>query len=97
MYTKQNYSVRDMLYWTRHELVAFVLIALIPVILYESLDQRWLHLPWLPIALVGTAVAFIISFQNNATYGRAVGGAQDLGVASRTCRGRGASMVNGTS
>ena len=71
MYTKKNYSVRDMLYWTRHDILVFVLVATVPVVLYEVLEQRWLHLPWLPIALVGTAVAFIISFQNNASYGRA--------------------------
>lgn len=27
-------------------------------------------LPWLPIALVGTAVAFLVGFKNNATYDR---------------------------
>ncbi|MBK8583498.1 MAG: hypothetical protein IPL86_17320 [Flavobacteriales bacterium] len=26
--------------------------------------------PWLPIALVGTAVAFLVGFKNNASYGR---------------------------
>ena len=70
VYTRLNYSIRDLLYWTRHETVVFVVLALVPVVLYEVLDQRWLRLPWLPIALVGTAVAFIISFQNNASYGR---------------------------
>jgi putative membrane protein len=29
-----------------------------------------ISLPWLPIALVGTAVAFVVGFKNNATYGR---------------------------
>lgn len=70
MYTKKNYSLKDMAWWTRHETVLLIVIALIPVILYQVFDQRWLHLPWLPIAVVGTAVAFIISFQNNASYDR---------------------------
>lgn len=70
MYTKRNYSLKDMVSWTRRETFLFALIALIPVIVYEVFDQKWLHLPWLPIAVVGTAVAFIISFQNNATYDR---------------------------
>jgi putative membrane protein len=34
------------------------------------LEFKWLHLPWLPIALIGTAVAFIVGFKNNASYGR---------------------------
>ena len=33
-------------------------------------DQHWLVLPWQPVALVGTAVAFVAGFQNNAAYGR---------------------------
>jgi len=71
MYVKQYYSLKSLISWTRLETAWFVLIALVPVLLYEVLDQKWLHLPWLPIAVVGTAVAFIISFQNNATYDRA--------------------------
>lgn len=70
MYTRRSFSLKDMLSWTRQEIVVFLVIALIPVLIYDVLDQKWLHLPWLPVALIGTAVAFIISFQNNATYGR---------------------------
>ena len=45
-----------MLLWTRRETVLLAFIALIPVVVYELFDQKWLHLPWLPIAVVGTAV-----------------------------------------
>lgn len=34
------------------------------------MDWKFIHLPWLPIALVGSALAFIIGFKNNASYGR---------------------------
>ncbi|MEM7136960.1 MAG: bestrophin family ion channel [Myxococcota bacterium] len=70
MYTKQYYSVGAMMAWTRQETAIFIGIALVPCVLYDTFDQRWLHLPWLPIAVVGTAVAFIVGFQNNATYDR---------------------------
>lgn len=70
MYTKRIFSPVAVLSWTRREIVLLSLIAAIPVTIYDVLGQRWLHLPWLPIAMVGTAVAFIISFQNNAAYGR---------------------------
>ncbi len=36
----------------------------------KGLGLYWLHLPWLPIGVVGTAVAFIVSFKNNASYDR---------------------------
>ncbi len=59
-----------MLSWTRRYILIFIILSLIPVILYTGLRWYWLHLPWLPIGLVGTALAFIISFKNNASYGR---------------------------
>ena len=70
MYTKKNYTIRRMLSWTRRDIYLFFLLSIIPVILYEILDWKWLHLPWLPIGLIGTALAFIIGFKNNASYGR---------------------------
>ena len=71
MYTKKKYSIRDMILWTRWELVSFTLVALTITALYEVGGLTWLRVPWTPIALIGTAVAFLIGFQNNAAYGRA--------------------------
>lgn len=70
MYAKRNYSIKIMLLWTRRNIYKFMIIATIPTILYAVLDWKFLHLPWLPIALVGSALAFIVSFKNNASYGR---------------------------
>ncbi len=70
MYTKVKYSNITMVKWTSIESFQFLLLALFPVILYEVFELKWLHLPWVPIALIGTAVAFVIGFQNNASYDR---------------------------
>ena len=59
-----------MLLWTRWELLVFLILAIIPTYLYTIAGVKWLHLPWLPIALIGTAVAFIIGFQNIVAYDR---------------------------
>ncbi len=40
------------------------------VALNYFLDLGWLKIPWTPLALIGTAVAFVIGFQNNSAYGR---------------------------
>jgi len=37
---------------------------------YYFLELSWLKIPWTPLALIGTAVAFVIGFQNNSAYGR---------------------------
>ena len=70
MYIKKKYNFKDMILWTRWELYVFFMIALLVVVLYEYAGWTWLRLPWTPIALIGTAVAFLIGFQNNAAYGR---------------------------
>ncbi len=70
MYTRKKYSFKDVILWTRWEIIAFTLVAIFVTGLYEIAGLRWLQLPWTPIALIGTAVAFLIGFQNNAAYGR---------------------------
>lgn len=70
MYTKKKYSGRTMLRWTRRELRFFVITAIVVTVLYEVLGLQWLQVPWTALALIGTAVAFLIGFQSNAVYGR---------------------------
>jgi len=70
MYINKKYSFRDMILWTRLEILSFLVLAGSVAALYEFADLRWLQLPWTPLALIGTAVAFLIGFQNNAAYGR---------------------------
>lgn len=60
-----------MLLWTRLEILYFLMVAMVVAVFYEVVGLKWLQLPWTPIALIGTAVAFLIGFQNNAAYGRA--------------------------
>ena len=38
--------------------------------LYDVVGWKWLYLPWLPIGLIGTSLAFITGFKNNASYER---------------------------
>ena len=70
MLTKTRYSPKEMIYWTRWETLWFFLIAAAVTVLYDVVGLTFLRLPWTPIAVIGTAVAFIIGFQNNAAYGR---------------------------
>ena len=70
MFTKKKYSARQMLIWTRRELRFFFVWALIVTILFEIFNLKFLQVPWTALALIGTAVAFLIGFQSNAVYGR---------------------------
>ena len=70
MYTKKVFPLFAMLLWTSKYIIIFLFISFVPVFLFDILDWKWLHLPWLPIGLLGTAVAFIQGFKNNASYDR---------------------------
>ncbi|MEO1514045.1 MAG: bestrophin family ion channel [Bacteroidota bacterium] len=70
MYTKKVYKAIDMAKWTRYETLFFFLLVLVVAGLYYFLELQWIKLPWTPLALIGTAVAFVIGFQNNSAYGR---------------------------
>jgi len=59
-----------MAWWTRYETFLFLGIIVAWVGLSYFLDLTWFKVPWTPLALIGTAVAFVIGFQNNAAYGR---------------------------
>ncbi len=60
----------EMVLWTRWEIFAFLTFSIAVTILYHHVGYSFLKVPWTPVAVVGTAVAFIIGFQNNSAYGR---------------------------
>lgn len=70
MLTKKRYSVKDMALWTRGETLIYLLYAGIITVLYQVFGFTFLNVPWTPVALIGTAVAFLVGFQNNSAYGR---------------------------
>lgn len=70
MLTKTRYSGLDFMYWSRNETYLLILYNILAVVLYHVFNYKFLQVPWTPIALLGTAVAFLIGFQSNAAYGR---------------------------
>ena len=70
MHVGRHYSLLEVLLWTRRETAIFVVIATVPTLLFVLAGWTFLGVPWLPIAMVGTAVAFITGFKNNASYAR---------------------------
>ncbi len=70
MYIKKTYTALELAIWTRFETFSFLLIITAYVSLYYFFDLGWFRIPWTPLALIGTAVAFVIGFQNNSAYGR---------------------------
>lgn len=70
MFVKKNFSLRQILQFSGHHLVWLIPWMTLVTIAYELLNLSWLRIPWLPLAVIGTAVAFYVGFKNNSAYGR---------------------------
>ncbi|TRW27565.1 multidrug transporter [Flavobacterium zepuense] len=70
MHAGRRYSLPEFLVWSRRSIYYVFIVAAVPVLLYKWCGMSWLHIPWAPVTLIGTAAVFITGFRNNATYAR---------------------------
>ncbi len=70
MHAGNNFTLKEAIVWTRKDILLYILLSAVVTSAYEFFALKWLTIPWLPMALIGTAVAFLIGFKNNATYDR---------------------------
>jgi putative membrane protein len=70
MHAGKNYTLKEFLLWTRKSIYWMLALAAIPTMLYQWGNCHWLTIPWVPIAMIGTAAAFIVGFKNTQTYNR---------------------------
>lgn len=70
MNISSHYKLLHFIPWTRTKIYRMFLLSIIPTALFYFLDIKWLAIPWVPIALLGTAAAFISGFRNTQTYNR---------------------------
>lgn len=82
------------LYWTRRDLAILTVLAGIPTLAHQLFGWKWLALPWLPIAVVGTAVSFMVGFKNNASYDRAWEARQIWGGIVNVSRSFATTLIN---
>ncbi len=69
MHTGRRYTPFEFFKWTEIDTLWLLLLASVPTILYAE-GWTFLALPWQPLAILGTAVAFVVGFKNNASYNR---------------------------
>ncbi|UUV20490.1 bestrophin family protein [Paenimyroides aestuarii] len=65
----RRFSPTEFIMWTRRTIYKVFILSLIPTLCY-FLGAHFILLPWQPITILGTAVAFIVGFKNNASYAR---------------------------
>lgn len=70
MITRRQFSLKGIIQFSGGHLIWLTTFGTISVILYETLGFHFLSIPWLPISLIGTAVAFYVGFKNNSAFDR---------------------------
>jgi putative membrane protein len=70
MHTGKSYKISEFIAWTKRDIYLLVVMGVVPVVLYQVANLKWLGIPWTVAALLGTATAFIVGFKNSQTYSR---------------------------
>ncbi len=71
MYVKKNFGLKSIISFSGGHFVWITLWALLVALIYKFTPLReWLVIPWLPLSVIGTAVAFYVGFKNNSAYDR---------------------------
>ncbi|ODS73986.1 MAG: multidrug transporter [Cytophagaceae bacterium SCN 52-12] len=93
MNVSTHYKLLHFIPWTRGKIYKMLLFSVIPAALYYFAGWTWLFIPWVPVALIGTATAFISGFKNTQTYNRTwearqiygaiINGSRSLGIMVR--------------
>lgn len=69
MFITRTFSLLKIWRFSGHHIIWLTAWMSIVVGVYQFFDFSW-SIPWLPISLIGTAVAFYVGFKNNSAYGR---------------------------
>ncbi|MGY3089188.1 putative membrane protein [Hymenobacter sp. UYAg731] len=86
MYVRKNLRIGVVWQLTRRSLLIFLVYNTLICLLYGPLNVHVLDIPWQPVALLGTAVAFYIGFKSNGSYDRFWEGRQLWGSIVNTSR-----------
>lgn len=70
MLVRKSITFRGVMEFAGHHLWWLTAWMFINVCLYHYADWNWMTIPWLPVSVVGTAVAFYVGFKNSQSYDR---------------------------
>lgn len=70
MYTERRYGYWTTINWSRKGFFFGLFTGAMALICYFVVGAKCFFVPWQPVLLVGTALAFYLGFKNNASYDR---------------------------
>lgn len=94
MFVKKNFSVKDVLQFSGGHFIWLILWSAFVAFLYFKTGSIWFTIPWLPLSLIGTAVAFYVGFKNNQSYDRMWEARKIWGAIVNDSRSWSANVVN---
>ena len=82
MIVQRGIKLKNLIGWSGHHMIWLVGWAAAVAGLYD-LEIIDVELPWLPVSIIGTAVAFYVGFKNNSAYDRMWEAPKNLGWNSK--------------
>lgn len=70
MYVQKNFSFKQIMKFSGGHIIWITAWALFVYILHLFFHSIWVDIPFLPVSILGTAVAFYLGFKNNSAYDR---------------------------
>lgn len=70
MYVKKNFGLISIIRFTGYPSLIFLSWSILVYVVHNMIHDIWVEVPWLPISVIGTAVAFYVGFKNNQAYDR---------------------------
>lgn len=70
MLVKKMINLRTILGFAGGHLIWLTMWITFVAVLYYFTQWKWMSIPWLPLSVLGTAVAFYVGFKNNQAYDR---------------------------
>ncbi|MGE8425764.1 MAG: bestrophin family ion channel, partial [Sphingobacterium siyangense] len=70
MITTKYFNHRQIFNLAGAHLIWLTLWCSLVAVIYYFFNWQWMIIPWVPLALIGTAEAFYVGFKNNQAYDR---------------------------
>ena len=86
MYVGKTFHFSFLWHFAGSNLIRTFLISVLACVLYKIAGWRWLGISFIPVATIGTAVAFYVGFKNNQAYERLWEARKFWGLITNTSR-----------
>lgn len=93
MYIRKNFSFRNLLQFSGHHFTWLIPFMTVIALLIFKFNIEIIQIPWQPVSVIGTAVAFYLGFKNNQSYDRIWEARKVWGAVVNTSRAWGASLA----